>query len=90
MTLPLGICSATCFWRIRSTVCYLMCFPIGSVVKNLPANAVDLGSIPGSRRFTGERNGKPPQYSCLGNPMDRGSWQATIHGVFKEQIQLSD
>ena len=49
--------------------------PCGSVVKNLPANAGDEGSIPGSGRSTGERRGNPLQYSCLGNPVDRGAWQ---------------
>ena len=55
-----------------------------AVVKNPPANAGDagsMGSIPGSGRSPGERNGNPFQYSCLGNPMDRGAWQATGHGV---------
>ena len=47
--------------------------PGGTVVKNPPASAGDTGSIPGSR-FLGERNGKPLQYSCLGNPLDRGAW----------------
>ena len=46
-------------------------FPGGSVVKNLPANAGYTGSIPGSGRSAGERNGKALQYSCLGNPMER-------------------
>ena len=53
-------------------------------VKNLPANAGDTrdtGSISGSGRFPGIRNVNPLQYSCLENPMDRGDWQATIHGV---------
>ena len=59
-------------------------FPAGSVVKNLPANAGDSGSIPGSGRSPGEGNGNPLQYSCLGNPMDRGVWQATVRGVTKE------
>ena len=44
-------------------------------------NAGDLGSIPGSGRSPGEGNGNPLQYSCLENPMDRGAWQATVHGV---------
>ena len=61
-----------------------MGFPSGSVVKNPPANAGDTGSIPGSGRSPGEGNGNPLQYSCLGNPMDRGAWQATVHGVAKE------
>ena len=44
----------------------------------------DMSSIPGSRRSFGEGNGNPLQYSCLGNPMDRGAWCATVHGVAKE------
>ena len=59
-------------------------FPGGSVVKNSPADAGDEGSIPGSGRSPGEGNGNPPQHSCLGNPMDRGAWCATVHGVPKE------
>ena len=61
-----------------------MGFPGGSVVKNLPANAGDMGLIPGSGRSPGEGNGNPLQYSCLENPMDRGAWWATVHGVTKE------
>ena len=61
-------------------------FPDGSVVKNLPADAGDAGSIPGSGRSTGEGNANPLQYSCLGDPMDRGAWQATVHGVAQSQI----
>ena len=56
----------------------------GSVVKNPPANTEDTGSIPGSGRGPGEGNGNPLQYSCPGNPMDRGAWQATVRGVTKE------
>ena len=52
-----------------------------SAVKNLPANAGDVGLIPGSGRYPGEGNGNPLQYSCLENPMDRGAWWATVHGV---------
>ena len=52
-------------------VIYAMGFPSGSMVKNLPANAVDAGSIPGLGRFPGEGNRKPLQYSCLDNPMDK-------------------
>ena len=59
-------------------------------VKNLPANEGDQGSIPGSGRFPGEGNGNPLQYSCLGNPMDRGAWWATVQGVAKSQAWLSD
>ena len=46
-----------------------------------PANAGDAGCISGSGGSPGEGNGNPLQYSCLGNPMDRGTWQATVHGV---------
>ena len=55
----------------------------GSVVKNPPAKAGDRGSIPGSRRSCGEGNDNTLQSSCLGNPMDRGAWQATVHEVAK-------
>ena len=61
-----------------------MGFPSGLVVKNLPAHAGDAGSIPGLGRSPGEGNGNPLQYSCLENPMDRGAWQAAVHGVAKE------
>ena len=59
-------------------------FPSGSVGENLPVNAGDVDSTPGSGRSLGEGNGNPLQYSCLENPTDRGAWQATIHGVSKE------
>ena len=61
------------------------------VVKNLPASAGDIrdvGSIPGSGKSPGGGNGNPPQYSCLENPMDKGAWWATVHGVTKSQMQL--
>ena len=58
--------------------------PGGSLVKNLPANTGDSGLIPGSRRYPGEGNGNPLQYSCLEKSMDRGAWWATVHGVAKE------
>ena len=54
------------------------------MVKNPPANAGDVGSIPGSERPPGEGNGNPLQYSCMGNHMDRGAWWAVVHGVAKE------
>ena len=59
-------------------------FPGDSVVKNLPANAGDVGLIPGLGRSPGGGNGNPLQYSCLGNPTDREAWRATVHGVAKE------
>ena len=62
----------------------------GSYGKESACNAGDPSSIPWSRRSPGEGNGKPLQYSCLENSMDRGAWQATVHGVAKSQTQLSD
>jgi len=59
------------------------------VVKNLPANAGDAGSIPGLGRSPGGENGNPLQYSCLENPMDREVWWATVHEVTESQTQLS-
>ena len=58
-------------------------FPFGSVVKNLPDNAGDTSSIPGSSTSPAGGNGNPLRYSCLGNPMDRGAWHATVHKVAK-------
>ena len=60
-----------------------MGFPGGSDNKDSAYNAGDLGSIPGSGRSSGEGNGNPLLYSCLGNPMDRGACWATVHGVTK-------
>ena len=68
----------------ESRQCNLAGFPGGSVVNNLPANAGDAGSNPGSGRSPGEGNGTPLQYSCLENAMDRGAWQATVCGVTKK------
>ena len=59
-------------------------FPGGSVIKNSPASAEGAGSIPGSGRSPGGGNGISLQYSCLENPMDRGAWQAIVHGVAEE------
>ena len=56
-------------------------FPGGSVVKNLPATAGDVGSISGSGRSAEEGNGNPLQYSCLGNPTVRGAWWAAVRRV---------
>ena len=72
--------AAACIWD----------FPGGSVVKNLPANAGDVNSVPGLGRSSGEGNGNPLQYSCLENPMDRGAWWATVHGVPKSQTWVSN
>ena len=72
---------------------FLCCYPqyrlswasqVAQLVKNPPANARNLGLIPGPGRAPGGGNGNPLQYSCLGNPMDRGTWRVTLHGVAKE------
>ena len=63
------------------------------MVKNPPANAGDIrdaGSIAGLERSPGEVNGNLLWYSCLENPMDRGAWQATVHGVAKSRTRLRD
>ena len=73
-----------------------MGFSAGSAVKNPPASAGDAGLIPGLGRSPGKGNGNTLQYSCLGNPMERGAWWATVHGsqrvghnlVTKEQKQI--
>ena len=61
-----------------------MGFVGGTVVNNLPANAGVSGLMPGLGRSPGEGNGNLLQYSCLENSMDRGAWQATVHGGLKE------
>ena len=68
-------------WKMLT---YSWGFPGESVVKNLPASAGDLGSTPGSGRTPGEGNDNRLQYSCLGNPMDRGARCTTVHGVTKK------
>ena len=65
-----------------------MGFSGGSVVKTPPANAGDVNLIPESRRFPGGGNDNPLQYSCLGNSMDRGTWQATAHGLQRARHDL--
>ena len=59
-------------------------------VKNPPANAGDVGLIPGPGRSPGEGNDNPLQYSCLENSTDRGGWQATVHGAIKSWTRFSD
>ena len=59
------------------------------MVKNLPVNVRDVGSIPRLGRLPGVGNGNPFQFSCLENSMDRGGWQATVHGIAKSQTRLS-
>ena len=72
--------SASCYHSAKK----LRGFPGGSVVKNKKTPPANVGSIPGLGRVPGEGNGTPLQYSCLGNPTDRGTWRATVHGVAKE------
>ena len=82
-----NICLISCKLKISfkiKSINVFKGFPDGSVVKNLPANRGDLASISGSGRSPGQGNGNPLQYSCLGNPMDRGAWPATVHGVARE------
>ena len=67
-----------------------MGFPGGSVVKNPPANTGDAGLIPGLGRSPGEGNGNLFQYSCLRNPMDKGAWWVTVHGITKSHTRLSN
>ena len=65
-------------------------FPGSSDGKASPCNVGDPGSIPGLGRFSREGNGNPLQYPCLENPMNRGAWQATVHGVANSQTRLSE
>ena len=70
---------------IISLYTYSPGFPGSSMVKNPPANAGDAGSIPGLGRSPGGGNDNPLQYYCLENPMDRGGWWVTVHGITKSQ-----
>ena len=65
-------------------------FSGGFVGKESDCNAGDLGSIPGSGRSPGKGNCNPLQVSCLGNPIDRGTWRATMHGVTNSRTRMSD
>ena len=92
---------STCTWWVRTCSFFpqwgiffacMYYFPSGAVVKNLPANAGDsgdVGSIP-VERSPGGGDGNPLQYFHLENPMDRGAWWATVHGVTKSRTQLND
>ena len=71
-------------FREQLSIVLLWAFQMALMAKNLPANARDArdaGSIPRLGRSLGEGNGNPLQYSCLENPMDRGAWLATVHGI---------
>ena len=63
-------------------------FPGGSAGKESTCSAGDAGSVPGSGRSSGGGHGNSLQYSCLKNPMNRGAWQTTVHGVAKNQTRL--
>ena len=74
-------------WSLRTVLNEHLGFPAVSMVENVPANAGntgDMGSIPGWGRSPGIGNCSLLQYFCLGNPMDSGAWEATVHGVEKE------
>ena len=93
--LPLGECFQICQWipsRCRRNISNClrsgMGFPGGSDRREPACNAGDPRSIPGSGRSHGEGRGNPVQYSCLENPMDRGAWRATVHGVAESQARL--
>ena len=72
--------------RLLSTVSQHLGFPCGISGKESACNTGDLGSILGSGRSPGEANGNLLQYSCLENSMDRGGWQATVHGVTESDM----
>ena len=79
---------SVCYWGLPN---YSWASQVVLVIKNLPANAEDkrdMGLIPGSGGSLGEGYGNPLQYSCLENPMDRGAWRATVHGVTKSLTWL--
>ena len=65
-------------------------FPDGSIDKGSTCNAGDMGLIPGLGRYPGEGNGNPLQYSCLGNPLGRGAWRSTVHGVARVRHDLGE
>ena len=75
-------------WRIFPDQELNLCPPTGSGSKESACNELNLVSIPGLERSPGEGNGYPLQYSCLKNSMDRGAWQATVHGVTKESDMI--
>ena len=85
-------------WLLRTRdyrICHLVLanltvvFPGRSAVRNLPTTQETQVQSLGQEEFPGDGNGNPLQYSCLGNPMDRGAWRAAVHGVTKSQTQLS-
>ena len=85
-----GFAKSQTDWVTLTFSCGLSFICSASVEKNPPANAGDEGPIPGSGGFPGEGNSYPLQYSCLGNLMDGGVWWTRVHGIAKNQTQLSD
>ena len=84
-----GYSTVKIFHQQLGNICEGKGFPCSSVGKESACNAGDAGSIPGSGRSPGEGNGNPFQYSCLENPMNRGAWQVTIHGVTRVRHDLA-
>ena len=78
-------CQVTFVALVCNYFLYFAISKLGSVVNNPSANAADVCSIPELGRYPGDGNGNPLQYSCLENSMDRGAWQAIVHGVTKSQ-----
>ena len=76
-------------YLFKSVCTHVWGFPSGTVVKNAPSNAGDVGSVPRSERSPEEGNGNPLEYSCLENSMDRRAWQATVHGVTKSWMDTT-
>ena len=89
-----GLYISSAVYRERPSLvvdhCYSWGFPGGSVVESPPANAGDSGSIPGLGRCPGGGHGNRLRYSCLENPVDRGAWWATVHGVTKSRTRLNE
>ena len=79
-----------CCLSILSIAVYTLGFSGGSDGEESVCNARDLGSVPGLGRSSGEGNSNPLQYSCLGNPLDRGAWWAMVHEVAKSWTRLRE
>ena len=75
-------------WCLFMVILMLSAAQVPQMVKNLSAYAGDPGLVPGSGKSPGGGYGNPLQYSCLENPVDRGSWRAAVHGVTKSQTRL--
>ena len=88
--LPPKTIPKTIVLKIRGSACTFLGFPGGSGGKESTCNAGDAASVPGAGRSLGGGNGNPLPYACLENPVGRGAWWATVHGVAKSQTRLSD